>query len=271
MAHDIIYRYDGSFEGLLCCVFESYDRRENPLAILSPDDDQTMLAAEREITTDREKFTRVAVSIPKKIGPDAMRLVKRAYLTCLPQKEKQILRFLRLGYRYGPPVLNMLANETVHALDHAVTFLEREAHLYKGFVRFSEFQGALAAEIEPKNFVLPLLATHFCKRFPEERFLIYDKAHGAALVYRPHQSVLIPASAVAFPDPDEEEREARDLWRLYYESIEVKGRHNPVCRRSHMPKRYWTCMTEFCGGDANEKNLPPGLARAGDRETSLYL
>ena len=23
----VIYRYDGSFEGLLCCVFESYERK----------------------------------------------------------------------------------------------------------------------------------------------------------------------------------------------------------------------------------------------------
>ena len=25
---EIIYQYDGSFEGLLCCVFESYTKKE---------------------------------------------------------------------------------------------------------------------------------------------------------------------------------------------------------------------------------------------------
>ena len=27
---EIIYQYDGSFEGLLCCVFESYTKKRTP-------------------------------------------------------------------------------------------------------------------------------------------------------------------------------------------------------------------------------------------------
>ena len=30
---DVVYRYDGSFDGFLCCVFESYVRRELPLRL----------------------------------------------------------------------------------------------------------------------------------------------------------------------------------------------------------------------------------------------
>lgn len=29
----VIYRYDGSLDGLLCCVFQSYTRRETPADI----------------------------------------------------------------------------------------------------------------------------------------------------------------------------------------------------------------------------------------------
>ena len=29
----VVYAYDGSFEGLLCCVFESYERREIPVDV----------------------------------------------------------------------------------------------------------------------------------------------------------------------------------------------------------------------------------------------
>ncbi|QAT49259.1 DNA metabolism protein [Caproiciproducens sp. NJN-50] len=258
MARDVIYRYDGSFEGLLCCVFESYDRREIPAAVLSPDDVQTTLIPEREIVADAAKAARVAASIPRKIGAGAPGFVRRAFLTCLPGKEREILLFLRLGYRYGPQVMNLLTNETVHTLSRAVEFLDRESHLLKGFIRFSEFNGALAAEIEPKNFVLPLLAPHFRARFPEERFLIFDRAHGAALVCQPHRAAILPVEGLELPDPDERERETRALWRLYYRTVEVEGRHNPVCRRSHMPKRYWNCMTEFCDSEpTGSKNPTP--------------
>lgn len=27
---EVVYRYDGSFEGFLCCVFDSYVNRERP-------------------------------------------------------------------------------------------------------------------------------------------------------------------------------------------------------------------------------------------------
>ena len=246
MARDLIYRYDGSFEGLLCCVFTSYEKKEIPMAILSPDADQVTLLPEREIGTDPERAARVLRSVPKKLGPQSLGFVRRAYLTCLPGKERDILLFLRLGYRKGPAVMGMLADPTVGTLFKAVNFLEREAHLLKGFLRFSDFGGALAAEIEPKNYVLPLLAPHFCARLPEEKFLILDRTHGMAVVHRPGKLSVLPAEGLETPAPDEGEREARELWRLYYRTAEVQGRHNPLCRRSHMPQRYWNCMTEFC-------------------------
>ncbi|MBD8952707.1 MAG: DNA metabolism protein, partial [Subdoligranulum sp.] len=40
---DTAYCYDGSFTGFLCCVFESYTRREIPSAVLGPGEGQTTL------------------------------------------------------------------------------------------------------------------------------------------------------------------------------------------------------------------------------------
>lgn len=242
---DIIYRYDGSFDGLLCCVFESYDRKEIPDDIVLPDAPTGLLYSEKQIITDPQKAKRVLVSIPAKLGAAALEFVQLAFLTCLLGKERYILLFLRLGYRHGPAVMQMLADDTVNVLFKAVRHLERESHLFKGFVRFSVFNGALVAEIEPKNFVLPLLSRHFCERFPEERFLIYDKKNGMALVYKPYRSAIVPIEALELPEADEEEQAYRELWQLFYRTIEVEGRHNPRCRMGHMPKRYWKYLTEL--------------------------
>lgn len=89
----VVYRYDGSFEGLLCCVFESYERKEIPADVLPPEEGQTMLFSTREIETVEEKAARVRAAIPQKIGRDAMRLVQDVFLTCLPRKEYHILIF----------------------------------------------------------------------------------------------------------------------------------------------------------------------------------
>ncbi|HWR45556.1 hypothetical protein [Sporomusa sp.] len=107
---DLIYRYDGSFDGLLCCVFESYEKKEIPMDILLPDTSQPLLFSVKEIPTDLQKASRVLASIPKKLGTVALNFVRHAFLTCLVQKELNILLFLRLGYRHGPSVINMLTN-----------------------------------------------------------------------------------------------------------------------------------------------------------------
>lgn len=242
---NVVYSYDGSFDGLMCCVFESYEKKEMPTDIIFEGDTQTTLLPVKEINTDLEKAKRVIVSIPKKMGVSALDFVRRAFLTCLPQKEIYILRFLHLGYLHGRAVMDMLADDVVDTLNKAVKHLGRESHLLMGFIRFSVFNNALVAEIEPKNFVLPLLIKHFCERYPSERFLIYDKTHGMALVYKPYKPEIVPIENLILPDADEEEQSYRELWKLFYETIEVEGRHNPRCRMSHMPKRYWKYMTEF--------------------------
>ena len=77
----------------------------------------------------------------------------------------------------GPGFLQNLYDETLYPVLKAVRNLNGEAHLLRGFVRFSEFSGVLASEIEPKNRVLPILRGYFCERYQNERFFIYARTH----------------------------------------------------------------------------------------------
>ena len=248
---DVIYRYDGSFHGLLCCVFESYVKKEIPLDIVSEEDAQESLYPEKWIDTEEAKAQRVYRSLGRRIHPEAGRFVKDCFLTCLSSKEILIYRFICLGYRVGASVFNNLTEETVHTLDKAVKHLYHETHLLTGFVRFSDCGGTLVSVIEPKNIVLPLLSSHFCGRYPEERFLIYDKVHHMALVYQPYQAEFLDVEGFLPPEPDAREEEFRRLWREFHETIAIEGRYNPKCQRTHLPIRYRGCMTEF------QQSAPP--------------
>lgn len=250
------YCYDGSFDGLMCCVFESYDKKEMPMDVLPECMPLPLLLPIKTIETNLERAQRVQKSIPKKMGWQAFYFLKRAFLTCHPKKDLLILQFMRLGYRFGASVMHRLTDVPVHALSSAVRHLDGEAHLLKGFIRFSEANGALVAQIEPKNIVLPLIARHFCERYPEERFLIFDKTFGMVLLYENHSMSICSVDAFEQPSPSQEEQRFRELWRLFYKTIEIKERHNPRCRMSHMPKRYWRCMTEFA---QQEQNKGPAL------------
>lgn len=134
MNSDIIYNYDGSFEGFLCCVFESYDKKEIPADIILTSSSPLTLFPSKEIITDSEKADRVLKSIPKKIGLSALEFVQYAFLTCFEKKELYILLFMRMGYSIGPSVMNMLDNKIVNALFKAVKNLNNESHLLKGMM-----------------------------------------------------------------------------------------------------------------------------------------
>ena len=247
---NVAYFYDGSLAGFFCCVFDSFDRKENPAAILPHSHAQELLFDTHLVETQPEKAHRVARSIPQKIGPEADRLVQRAFLTNLEERELLMLDFLRLGFARGPRIMGALAQEPLNTLLRGVQALEHEAHLFTGFVRFSDYQGALTAVITPKNNVLPLMAEHFCQRFSCENFMIYDRVHKRALVHEQGKGRIVPLEAVQLPGPSQEELRARALWRKFYETIAIEQRTNPTCRRTHMPQRYWGDMTEFQTDDA---------------------
>ena len=65
----MIYLYDGSFEGLLTCVFEAYASKTADISII-PQKDHTpsFLEEERVIETDMEKFRRVYESVSKTVA-----------------------------------------------------------------------------------------------------------------------------------------------------------------------------------------------------------
>lgn len=242
---DLIYRYDGSFKGLMCCVFESFYQRETPLRVISHAETQESLFEIREVVTDNTKASRVMRAVVEKISGEAMNLVYSAYLSDLKDKELHILRFLRLGFKYGASVMRMLTDDTVRILNKAVTHLSNEAALLRGFVRFSDFGGGLVATIEPKNNVLPVIKHHFLSRYPDGCFIIYDKTHKLVLLAQQGRSRIIQVDDFVPPQAGNDELRYRTMWKRFYDTIAVEGRENPKCRMTHMPKRYWAHLTEM--------------------------
>lgn len=243
---DVVYRYDGSFEGFLCCVFHSFETRQLPFDILTFQEPATTLFPEQHISTDSAKARRVSVSLPKKLGPKARRVVATAFLSGRPQKDLLLLRFLVFAYSTGPAAFSMAG----HALVAPVLAMEQEvsheAHLFTGFVRFQDYGEFLGATIAPKHAVLPLLRRHFCQRFPSESFLIYDQTHCAVLLHQPDRTeYAVLEQPPVFPSPSQQELAWQSMWKEFYRAIAIPQRQNHTLRRSHCPKRFWSNMTEL--------------------------
>lgn len=251
-------QYDGSFAGFLTCVFECYVHREEPAEFRTLEDACCSLYPLRAVAARQDHARRVYRSLAVKFGRAGQELVCRGFLTCLPQRELWLWRLIQKGYQQGPSVTRDLTDPTVDTVHKAVYHLEHEAHMLTGFVRFSQLDGLLAGEIRPKNRVLPLLRPHFCGRYPEECFLLYDRTHREALFHQRGRWAIVPLEEFEPGPVGQEEQAYRRLWRTFYHTIAIEGRYNPKCRQTHMPKRYWSTMTEF---QPEESPALPGSSR----------
>ena len=245
---NLVYRYDGSYQGFLCCVAECFADKRLPQGVQPLDEPQATLFSIKVVETRPELARRVEKSLVQRISPEAHRMVRDGFLTRMEDKELRLIRFILLGYQHGAKVTGMTVNDDVHAVNKALLYLKNEAHYHVEFIRFADCGGFLAAMITPNNMVLPLIVGHFCERFNTENFVIFDKSHGMGFVYqtgeRPCREFFY-ADSLELPEPSEEEEKFRNLWRLFYDTIAVEGRINHKLRRGNMPMRYWPNMTEF--------------------------
>lgn len=241
-----IYAYDGTFDGFLTCVFEAYSTKRFPRAIRRRGIAQESLFDEIiDIETDRAKSERVYAGIMRNISGRALYFAYLAFMAEVEGREDAIFEFVRLGFKYGDRVIKMMNNDSVLSVVKLKEKVGREAdHLY-GFLRFEELEGGLYyAELEPTNNIIELLAKHFEDRFPNQSFIICDKARRITALYDTRELMITEGMPKNLPSRSENENEYRRLWKGFYDAVEIKERHNPKLQRAMMPKKYWKYIIE---------------------------
>lgn len=258
---DVIFQYDSTFGGFLCCVFESYVHKEFPIAFQSDEECFVLsLYPVRTVNTVPSHAQRVYRSLVK-LSPFAAQVVRRGFLTCMPEKEQHLYALIRKIYQEGCGFLKNPADEVYNPIAKALRHLSGELEKLRGFVRFSDYAGVLGGEIQPKNRVLPLLKSHFCERYANESFFIYDRTYHDLLLYSKGHSRIVTVDNLELHLPSEEEIYYQKLWRRFFETIEIKERHNPRCQNNFLPKRYRSMMTEFMTDDCKQNGSFPESGR----------
>ena len=240
---DAAYCYDGSYAGFLCCIFESYTRREIPSAVLGPAEGQITLFGTEAIATDPTHARRVANGLTR-LGPMVRERVMTGFLSTEEEKDLILLRFARRCFDEGPRAVQMLGDPDVHAAFVLERNVNNEVCRFIEFIRFEEKDGMLGSVIHPKNNVLPLLRGHFCSRLPDEDFLIFDAAHGTALL---RQSGHVQYLAMEHYEParDADELNWQALWKRFFHALTIEERRTAKAQMNHAPKRFWGGMVEM--------------------------
>lgn len=252
---EVVFQYDGTYEGFLCCVFESYTHKEFPTAFYDDEEFFTLYEV-RTVQTVPAHAKRVQSSI-ERVSPTAGQLLRRAFFTCMDSKEERLYSCVRKLYAQGDGFLKNISDPVYLPIHRALRHMAGEVEKYRGFVRFSDYSGVLGAEIAPKNRVLPLLRRHFCSRYANERFFIYDRTHREMLLYAAGRSRIARVDGLQLDAPDSAEVFYRTLWKRFFDSVSIAPRKNPRCQNSFLPKRYRDVMTEFLPADAGTTPAMP--------------
>lgn len=240
------YLYDGTFNGLLTIVFDSYTNKTLPQKIDSQDNyisnflDKIII-----IKTNEEKSQRIFHGIEKNIGYEALYNSYYAFLSNEENKELHILKYLCNGFDIGSKINNMLTISYVFKVINMRKRALAECHKLKGLLRFQEIGENLCyASIHPDNNIIEPLGHHFIKRLPSMNFMIHDKNRDLCFIYNAKEYKIISSKNIEIPKISENEKTYQELWKMFFKTIAIKERKNPRCQMQFMPKKYWKDLIE---------------------------
>lgn len=242
---NVTYQYDGTFDGLLTIVFDSFVSKTIPKRIVTGMYESNLLDKEIMLETNEQKATRVYDGIVNNISYFTLYNAHHVFLSNEPNKEMDLFQYLVLGFKIGKKIDHLLSDPLVLKIQKTARRVKGESHRLSGLLRFSEVGDNLYyATIHPDNNVTELLGHHFMKRLPLQNFIIHDKKRDIALLYNTKTYTIIEANGLAMTSVTEEEKKYRELWKTFYHTIGIKERKNSRLQMQYMPKKYWQDLVE---------------------------
>lgn len=247
------YVFDGSFNGFLCCVFESFERKETEVIPVTQELLQPMLYQQyRTIETVAEKAARVRKGLLERCGKANFDFYT-AFLSEDSSVWRTLFELMQHIFRNDSSILQNFGNPVVLHFSQTLKKIGRERHRMQAFIRFKKTSdGMYVATIEPDFNVLPLIADFFRKRYADQPWLIYDAKRQYGLLYDLKQVTEVnlletgehELSTHPAIELDEKELAYEQLWKTYFTHTNIVSRKNTKLHLRHVPKRYWKYLTE---------------------------
>lgn len=202
------------------------------------------------VSRDFDKAQKVSRSVQSKISQLAYIWVYRAAMSIEEDAPDTIYQFMRLGFRVGKQVTDMLTEPVVFRLLQISRKVGNEQHQFMEFARFNSLNNQLyISHIEPHHNVAELVAQHFAERMPSENFMIIDDGRKLAAVHpKDGENYLRQLTEEEFERLSTSETYEDDftsMWRTFFDAIAIKQRENPRCQMTHFPLWARKHVTEF--------------------------
>lgn len=240
----IIYIHDGSFEGFLTCIYQSYYNIKKPEEIISQIDFNNELFYEPiYIETDTIKSQKVYDAIINKLGSETLYNLYYSFLCSDKGNFTAIYKYIKFAFKVGSDVNLHLHNPIVFSIIKMRQKVEKEKHRMLGFIRFKYLEETLLySSIEPDNDILTLVAPHFQRRLSNEYWIIHDLKRHKAAIYDKECWIIAEDYELTKINSNTDDYEY--LWKEYFKSTTIKERTNLRLQSRSMPKRYWKHLLE---------------------------
>jgi len=251
----LVFRYDKTFEGLLTAVFDAYNRRTFPEALVAEEDILPLFCEETySVLTDSEKAGRVWRGLEKKLSASALSSLMVCWLSQLPEIDGLLFNYIRKAIDAPKSIELNFGDPDVLQLSKIWKQVSNERLRVIQFLRFQKTADEIYfAPVEPLYNVLPLTLEHLKDRYAGQKWLIYDIKREYGYFYDQEE-----AREVRFEEKeshfltgllsedliDKDELLFQQLWKTYFKSIAIKERINPTLHKQHMPVRFWKYLTE---------------------------
>ena len=250
----MIYLYDGSYEGLLCVIFETFRIKTPATSIVAEEKwKENFFDQPLNIETQPKIAQRVVKGLINKTSRKASRQLYRCFLSEKDGIEMLIYDYVKKAVTSNFSIEDNFMDDTVLKLQQIDKMIGREVHRMHAFVRFQQIKDDIFySVIEPDFNVLPLITSHFEKRYPAQTWLIYDSKRCYGMFYDQQKT-----EAVTFaPDNqnqlrqlpsdilEEQELTYQKAWKLYFNHTNIPERKNIKLHLQHVPRRYWKYLVE---------------------------
>ena len=251
-----IYVFDGSLEGLLTAIFDSYERKAAQVKVVSSDYYLPDVFQEsHEVISEDNKANRVWKGLRKKLDADWMKRFYNSFLSEQPELFQDLFDFAHYIFDNPAGAETNFGNACVLSVSQMERKVHREKHRMEAFIRFQQTaDGIFYAHIEPDFNVLPLISDHFRKRYADQKWIIFDlkrkyglffdleKVNEITFDFTAEMSSNLNTLPAQVLDPKEELYSL--LWKDYFRSTNIPARKNMKLHIQHVPKRYWKYLSE---------------------------
>ena len=237
----MIYLIENSYYGLLSAVYKYYTEKPNDVKIFDNFSQLSFIDEVFSVITEEKNAKRIDDRIKKLLSRSNYYDINLALKSGDENKFNIIFKYVCEILDTQKDVSDNYNSESVFKFNEILLKVKKEIHHLKGFIRFSKCEnGIYYSYFKPDNDILEKILPHFINRYKSMPFILHDIAFDKLCAYNGNEYKIVNKKIPPLKVKDDFNK----LFKIYYESVNIKSRKNLKTMRNYMPKRYQINMPE---------------------------